>query len=100
MGVPSMNFLVAAISKFLPGSTALVLVMLCCPASGRAQASSDQARPKAVPALDDFAQIPLPRGNFKGWCGRKDRFLIGFNGEMNTGGDRGRSRLLRLQRRA
>jgi hypothetical protein len=74
----------AAIVKLLLGRAALLLVLLCWANSGFAQAGSNAVQPKAAPSLEDFAQIPVPRGNFKGWCGHKDRFLIGYNGEMEA----------------
>ncbi|MBA7464882.1 hypothetical protein ES707_00040 [subsurface metagenome] len=79
-----MNSVLAPISKFLSGSAALILLLLCCPDAGIAQAGGGAAQSKAVPALDDFVQIPVPRGNFKGWCGRKDRFLIGVEGQLEA----------------
>ena len=79
-----MNSRFAIVSKYLAGSAAVAVALLCVPTPGLAQATTAITQPKAVPALDDFAQIPLPRGNFKGWCGRKDRFLVGFEGQLEA----------------
>lgn len=79
-----MNSLLAAAPKCLAASAALAVALLYGPTSGFAQASAGVAQPKAVPALDDFAQIPVPRGNFKAWCGRKDGFLVGFEGQLEA----------------
>lgn len=79
-----MNSLFKAVSKRFAGSAALAFALLSSLDPSLAQPATGAVQPKAVPALDDFAQIPVPRGNFKGWCGRKDRFLVGFEGQLEA----------------
>ncbi len=73
------------LTKSIAGISVWALALVCQPSAGIAQADMNAEQPttaqvKSVPALDEFAEIPLPRGNFKGWCGRRDRFLVGFEG--------------------
>jgi len=34
--------------------------------------------------LEALPHVPLPQGSFKTWCGRKDRFLLDVNGQLEA----------------
>jgi hypothetical protein len=42
------------------------------------------ARTRTAPMLESLPHDPLPRGDFKGWCGQKDRYLLAANGQFEA----------------
>jgi hypothetical protein len=61
-----------------------VLILLCCPIALSAQAGTPSDRAGAVPTLEALPHIALPRGAFKAWCGRNDRYLMDVDGRLEA----------------
>jgi hypothetical protein len=62
----------------------LVCATLLWPGFGYAQDISAKpvARSKIVPTFESLPHVALPHNAFKTWCGQKDRYLIGVDGQL------------------
>jgi hypothetical protein len=55
---------------------------------GAGAISAEESKPSvpasAVPTIEALPHIALPRGTFKTWCGRNDRFLLAVDGQLEA----------------
>jgi hypothetical protein len=63
--------------RTLAAGSLIVLSLLSFPTDGHAQqVQASQPQGSAVPTLEALPHQPLPRGEFKGWCGLSDNILM------------------------
>jgi hypothetical protein len=63
--------------RTLAAGSLIVLSLLSFPTGGHAQqGQASQVQGSAVPTLEALPHQPLPRGEFKGWCGLSDKVLM------------------------
>ena len=61
-----------------------ILLSLHFPRASTAQDGKPPSQAVAVPTLESLPHIALPRGEFKAWCGRSDRFLLAVDGQLEA----------------
>ena len=73
--VSSLQSLLASVALFAWLGTANCL---------HAQEASPAAPGRLVPTLESLPHVALPKGFFKGWCGKNDRYLLDVNGQFEA----------------
>lgn len=58
--------------------------LILCADFSLAQESKPVAQASSVPIVEGLPHIALPRGSLKAWCGRKDRYLLSVDGQLEA----------------
>jgi hypothetical protein len=59
-------------------------LLACSPGASSAEDGKPSVQASAVPAIEALPHVALPRGTFKAWCGRNDRFLLEVDGQLEA----------------
>jgi hypothetical protein len=78
----------------------LFCLLSCATGCHAQQGQRSQALGNTIPAIEALPHNPLPRGDFKGWCGLNDRALVGVDKMLEAFGGGAKSSTLFVPRPA